>query len=319
MNSTTDTTKTRYGYVYHFVFTRPRDEHEFHYVGQHLGSKADPKYFCSGIILKRLINKYGRKGNLIRHGLIWCHSRDELNFSEILMICFAKQVYGDDCINLNHGGVDGRREEYSRAKQSETMKALFKSTEGKKIRVKISDSLKAYFDSPDGEVAKINISKRTKGKLLTKEHLINRGVSIRAHYASPEGDLTRARRSESIKRHYESVEGDVSRSKLSDSLIRHYRSSAGDAHRASVREASIGRPCTKETRDKLRASNVGQKRTQQTKANLRAAAAGRLGKALTPEHRAKMSESHKGKVLSPEHRDSLRAGWARRRALLRIL
>lgn len=46
--------KRKYGYVYHFIFTRPTDGREFHYVGQHVGEKVDQRYFGSGFRLRQL-------------------------------------------------------------------------------------------------------------------------------------------------------------------------------------------------------------------------------------------------------------------------
>jgi hypothetical protein len=117
--------KIRYGYIYHFVFTRPTDGHEFHYIGQHAWYKANPRYFGSGVRLRRLINKYGRKDNLKRYGLMWCYSEEELDFAETLMIGFAKQVYGDDCINLQQGGSNGLHAEATRKKISTALKSYW--------------------------------------------------------------------------------------------------------------------------------------------------------------------------------------------------
>lgn len=120
----------RYGYVYHFIFTRPTDGREFHYIGQHVGTKVDPKYFGSGFRLIQMYRKYGRHGNVVRTGLMWCYSKYELDFAEIVFIATAKQLYGKDCLNLNYGGDGGRKAQVSVEKQRDSLIRFYESSEG---------------------------------------------------------------------------------------------------------------------------------------------------------------------------------------------
>ncbi len=178
----------RHGYVYHFVFTRPTDQHEFHYVGQHLGTKADPGYFGSGLRLKRMLEKYGKKGNLRRYGLMFCYSQEELNFSEILMISFAKHLYREDCINLDYGGANGRMHQSTKAKLREARvgKPISAETRAKmsvarlgwkpsaeskaKMREARLGKPSAMAGKKHSEESKVKMSKALRGRKLSEEH-----------------------------------------------------------------------------------------------------------------------------------------------------
>jgi hypothetical protein len=105
-----------YGYVYITTFTRPTDGKEFYYVGQHTGDRLDRRYIGSGLRIKRLEAKYGRKGNLHVKILVWAKSQQELDFKEILLICFARALFDSDCINLSYGGEGGGMSHSTRAK-----------------------------------------------------------------------------------------------------------------------------------------------------------------------------------------------------------
>jgi hypothetical protein len=71
-------------------------------------------------------------------------------------------------------------------------------------------------------------------------------------------------------------------------------------------EASKGRPCSTETREKIRQGNLRRPlASEETRAKLSAAAKRRKG--FTPEGRAKVVESNKSRVWTQEMKDKLRA------------
>lgn len=110
----------RHGYVYLTTFTRPTDLKKFYYVGQHQSSSLDRKYLGSGRLLHYKINKYGAIGNVNVKILHWTYDQDELNLLEFMCIQVAQLVFGDDCLNLNEGGVTGtgRHSEKTKRKMS---------------------------------------------------------------------------------------------------------------------------------------------------------------------------------------------------------
>ncbi len=251
--------KDRYGYVYHFVFTRPTDGHEFHYIGQHVGTKAAPGYFGSGLRLKNLIKKYGRKENLKRYGLMWCYSQPELTFAEILMICFAKELYGDDCINLQHGGDHGHLHTITRKRIGAGLVNHYTSPEGKDTRSRISHSKKTLFASPEGDVVRHKMSASLKKYLESPDARARRSASAKAQYESPAGKRSRALKSASLKAFYASPGADkvrekissvhknkvvsrASREKMSASKKALFASPEGDRLRKRISEARKHRP-----------------------------------------------------------------------------
>jgi len=110
----------RLGYVYHTVFTRPTDGQQFHYIGQHLGKRLDKRYSGSGLLLRRIIKKYGRAGNTRLRILSWEASQDDLNATEKFFIMIAKRLHKKYCLNLEYGGAEGTRSAITRAKISAT-------------------------------------------------------------------------------------------------------------------------------------------------------------------------------------------------------
>ncbi len=65
---------------------------------------------------------------------MWCYSRHELNFAEIVFIAEATKLYGRDCINLNYGGEGGRKSKVSVAKQRKSLSEFFATPKGHALR-----------------------------------------------------------------------------------------------------------------------------------------------------------------------------------------
>lgn len=76
------------------------------YIGKHQSSEYDDKYFGSGKILKRAIDKYGIE-NFINEIIDIADTDDELNEKEKYYIKYYKDLYGENCYNLANGGDGG--------------------------------------------------------------------------------------------------------------------------------------------------------------------------------------------------------------------
>ena len=76
------------------------------YIGKHQSSKYDDKYFGSGKILGKAIEKYGIE-NFINEIIDIANTEEELNEKEKYYIKYYKDLYGKDCYNLANGGDGG--------------------------------------------------------------------------------------------------------------------------------------------------------------------------------------------------------------------
>lgn len=76
------------------------------YIGKHQSSEYDNKYFGSGKILRRAIEKYGIE-NFINEIIDIANTDEELNEKEKYYIKYYKDLYGRGCYNLASGGDGG--------------------------------------------------------------------------------------------------------------------------------------------------------------------------------------------------------------------
>lgn len=76
------------------------------YIGKHQSSEYDDKYFGSGKILRRAIEKYGLD-NFTNEIIDTADTDEELNEKEKYYIEYYKNSYGKDCYNLAKGGDGG--------------------------------------------------------------------------------------------------------------------------------------------------------------------------------------------------------------------
>ena len=91
-----------YGYIYKITnLTNGKI-----YIGQHLGSEADHKYFGSGKLLKDAIKKYG-KANFKKEILEFCKSEEDLNVRERYWISKLNATDLSIGYNISDGGQDG--------------------------------------------------------------------------------------------------------------------------------------------------------------------------------------------------------------------
>lgn len=106
----------RHGYVYLTTFTRPTDNKEFYYIGQHTALNLDRRYYGSGTLLKRYVAKYGDRGNINVRILCWTYSQPELDFCEDLAISSGRIEFEKLCLNIREGGSYGRHTESTKMK-----------------------------------------------------------------------------------------------------------------------------------------------------------------------------------------------------------
>ena len=318
----------RYGYVYHFIFIRPTDGREFHYIGQHVGDKVDRRYFGSGHRLHQLYNKYGRDGNVRRFGLLWCHSRQELDFSEILSISFAKELYGRDCINLCYGGDGGRKARSSVEKQQISLRAFYASAEGRALRDHLSAcnigtvvsaetrrkiSILHKGRKRSGETcAKIGkLHKGRKRSEETKQRLVEswaKREQVSCPHCDKIGSLNLMHRW-----HFDNCKAFTGVSRIKpETLEKRKRTDASKPPMTCPHCGKVGSgsnmvryhfdncetltgisKVSQETRDKFRKLFTGKKHTPETIAAMSAA---KKGKKHSPEHRANLAEANRARA-----------------------
>lgn len=88
-----------YGYIY--ITTNLVNGKK--YIGQHRANEYDDKYFGSGSVLRKAIQKYGIE-NFINEILSVCETEEELNEQEIYFIQKYKATDNPDFYNLCSGG-----------------------------------------------------------------------------------------------------------------------------------------------------------------------------------------------------------------------
>jgi group I intron endonuclease len=110
---------TTYGYIY--LTTNKINGKR--YIGQHKSKDWDYKYFGSGKLLNRAIQKYGIE-NFTCFPLAWAWNREELNKLEIEYIAHCKPEY-----NLAKGGEGGSVK--GRIVSAETKKKMSKKRKNK--------------------------------------------------------------------------------------------------------------------------------------------------------------------------------------------
>ena len=91
-----------YGYIYKTTDL----ETNLIYIGQHKAQEFDNNYFGSGVLITRLLDKYGK--NRFKCELLeWCESLDELNSKEIYYINKFNSLDRSIGYNIASGGAFG--------------------------------------------------------------------------------------------------------------------------------------------------------------------------------------------------------------------
>lgn len=257
-NLQTDATceDSKYGYIYIIV----NSINGKIYIGQHKGSCLDEKYWGSGKLLGKAIEKYGLQ-NFSRDVLEWCSSREALNQQEIYWI---KKFNATDSVigyNLSRGGNCPNIEHLSLEHREKIRQSnIGKHNCSELTRKKISDSNKGKHSSISEETRQ-KISQANKGKHLsleTKQKLsdIKTGKKL---------NLTDEQRQRIVDRltgvnnpNYGKPRSDEVRKKISEANKGKPGSRRGmhnsAEHNRRIVEANTGRECSKETRDKMRKS-----------------------------------------------------------------
>lgn len=89
-----------YGYIYLTI----NNINGKKYIGQHRADHFDTKYYGSGILLVKALQRYGKDNFSIKF-LEPCFSDEELNLREICYIKEFDAVNSDEYYNIAHGGL----------------------------------------------------------------------------------------------------------------------------------------------------------------------------------------------------------------------
>lgn len=106
------------------------------YIGKHQSTEYDDKYFGSGKILIRAIEKYGIE-NFANEIIDIANTDEELNKKEKFYIKHYKSLYGKNCYNLASGGDGGNVFKYQTPESKEQF--IKKMTEINKRRCATED------------------------------------------------------------------------------------------------------------------------------------------------------------------------------------
>jgi group I intron endonuclease len=141
-------------HIYHYIYRITCLINYKYYIGLHSTSNLEDRYFGSGKVLKRSLNKYGKENHLIEI-LEWLPNRSSLKLREKEIV--NESLLRDSlCMNLALGGGGGLTGEDHRAK-------FFRSAH--------LASLKNWNDPTISE--KMNAGKSERLKKLNKEGKIN--------------------------------------------------------------------------------------------------------------------------------------------------
>jgi len=161
-----------YGIIYLTECINPSSSF-FHskYIGQHKTNNLDDGYLGSGVVISRLLEKYGPEA-FIRKVLRVCNSKEELDYYEKYYIELYDALHSEEYMNLHEGGTGGfssynethrgrpspmkgkHQTEYQRSKQSAMMK-------GNKIAL----NSKGRLGQKNSEETRLLLSKALKGRI----------------------------------------------------------------------------------------------------------------------------------------------------------
>lgn len=161
------------------------------YIGKHQSSEYDEKYFGSGKILRRAIEKYGLE-NFSNEIIDTADTDDELNKKEKYYIRHYKELYGEDCYNLASGGDGGDVFKYQSLEHkqqfAEKMTAINKqrcNTEDFKNKISMAAS-KRYQDINE----RILLSKRISKAWSNEELRQKQSETLKKYYSEHEHDCS---------------------------------------------------------------------------------------------------------------------------------
>lgn len=179
------------GYVYYTRLCHPVSSELFHYVGQKKRSSVAEEYYGSGVRITRMLKKHGPDAILDRTIVYWADSQEELDFAEIMLICWVKEGAGRSCLNLKYGGDHGSSDprvgrKISRTKQKsptpppyEHMIAMGVLARTPEARAKISQSLsdRVWKKSTRRKVRDANLGKRLSAETRRRMSIAKQNMS----------------------------------------------------------------------------------------------------------------------------------------------
>lgn len=161
------------------------------YIGKHQSSEYDEKYFGSGKILRRAIEKYGLE-NFSNEIIDTADTDDELNEKEKYYIKYYKDLYGKDCYNLANGGDGGDVFKYQSPEHKQQfvdkMTAINKqrcNTEDFKNKISVATS-KRYQDINERRLHSEKIREVWSGEKLRQKQ----SEVLREYYSEHEHDCS---------------------------------------------------------------------------------------------------------------------------------
>jgi len=161
------------------------------YIGKHESSEYDQKYFGSGKILRRSIDKYGIH-NFVNEIIDTADTYEELNDKEKYYIAKYKELYGKDCYNIASGGDGGDVFKYQTSEEKQIF--VDKMTEINRQRC-------------GTEEFKRQLSEATKKRYSDAEERKAHSEKIRSVWSDEE---LRKRQSDILKEYYSNHEHDCS-------------------------------------------------------------------------------------------------------------
>ena len=252
-----------YGYIYETYDTVKNK----YYIGKHKG-KYDKKYYGSGILISRVINK--RKETLTNKAICFCETLEELNEAEKYYI----KLYGSripNGYNISLGGDGGG---HFQKHSEETKRKLSEIHKGKRSWMK--------------------------GKHFTEEQRKLISERVKEAYANGKGQNIDRKSYWTIEKRKEKSE--QMKGKIPWNKGKHGIYSKETLNK--IRTTAKNQICSEETRKKMSEQRKGKKHSEETKEKIRQA---HLGKPLSEERKKHISEAIKKipKIKNPKIFDEL--------------
>lgn len=230
-----------------------------HYVGQHRGSMPDLRYFGSGFLLCKMINKYGIKDRVFRRIVCYRSNQKTLNSAEIRFIREAKELWGRNCLNRAHGGdLPGLHSKETRERMSASRIAYFKTEEGKAAGYAMSAQKSGV---PLSESHRKSISSATRGKKKTEEHKarISLGLTGIACSEDKKSKISKSNTGKRLTQEQKAIK--------SANQLEFYRTDAGKEVMRKRSEKMTGRKASDAHRAAISRALTGKKRSAIQRAN----------------------------------------------------
>ena len=259
--------------LYHYFYKITNIKNNKYYYGVHSTHNLDDGYMGSGVIIKKIINKYGTEF-LQKDILKFFNSSDE-------MFAYEKQFINEDiindpnCYNLVGGGNGYTINHYV----------------SQEVKNKLSKNAK---NRPSQNAGKKFVTKNGKNKMICVsevEQYLKDGWSLGIYYSE---DSRKKLASNGFKGKKFT---DEQRKKLSEAKKGRPANNKGipmsEAQKELLRKLNTGKKHSEETKQKIKNIHLGSKRTEETKRKQSIAATGHI---VSEETRQKISDANKGKM-----------------------